>query len=340
MIALYLKDSPQKLSNILSSLGVSFSTIGNVFILDMEKHAFFLIVEDLPKEITKKLKISFVEKEDLSSAEKLIEIGFRSISLEEFAEENLFYGLSEVLNNGDIYFHSIIDVKTKKIYGFEALCRLPIPIYKLFKVSDRIAFFADNFCRERALLDYTRRFPMQNYHLFLNFHPKFLKNPLENVGELITSLMNKEVDASKIVVEIDEYEGMDLKSVKLIRDFLKAEGIQVALDDVGTGYAGLYQLTEIHPDIAKLDMALVRDVYKSPVKQAVVKGLISACKASNIKVLAEGIEKEEELLFLLEAGVDLLQGFLFSKPSTYPNTREIEKVAYNLLAKHPLGGLL
>jgi len=56
--------------------------------------------------------------------------------------------------------------------------------------------------------------------------------------------------------------------------------------------------------------------------------------------LAEGIEKEEELLFLLEAGVDLLQGFLFSKPSTYPNTREIEKVAYNLLAKHPLGGLL
>ncbi|MEJ5338792.1 MAG: EAL domain-containing protein [Aquificaceae bacterium] len=330
MIVLYLKDSPDKLKQVLFSLKVPFKSAGNVFVLNMDREKFISMVDNFPREIVGKMKIYVAKKDEISKIEDLIEIGFRSVTLEEFVEEYLFQSLLGILNTGETQFHPIIDTRSRRVYGFEALCRLSIPINKLFKVSDRISYIADKFCRERALLEYINR-SLSSYHLFLNFHPKFLKNPLENVGELMTSLMGRSIEPSKVVVEIDEYEGMDIHSIKLIRDFLKAEGVQVALDDVGAGYSGLYHLTEIHPDIAKLDISLIRDIHKNQVKQAILSGLVKACRETGVKVLAEGVEKVEELKYLMSLEVELLQGFVFAKPSSHPDVNQIEEIAYNLL---------
>ncbi|MFN7065583.1 MAG: EAL domain-containing protein [Aquificaceae bacterium] len=312
-------------------MGIPFKTIGNLFILDIDTEQFLGFTENFPKDVLQNIRLYIYDKDGPIKVEDLIEAGFNSISLDSLLEDYLFKNLSQVMGEGQVCFHAIISSKEKKIGGFEALCRLPIPICKLFKVSDRIALLLDSYCRERALLEFRRKFLSRPYFLFLNFHPKFLKSPLENAVEIVVSLANKGIAPSRLVVEINEYEGMDIKSLKLIRNFLRREGVKVALDDVGAGYAGLAQLTEMHPDIVKLDMALVRDVHKSLVKQSVVKGLVSACKSSGIEVLAEGVEKKEELEYLLSLGVDLIQGFLFAKPSPHPSIREIEKLAYNLL---------
>lgn len=330
MIILYLRDSPEKLRQMLSSLSVPFKSAKSLFVLEMDKEKFVDIVVNFPKEIMEKMKIYIAKKDEISRIEDFIEIGFKSVTLEEFIEEHLFHSLSDMLKTAEVLFHPIIDAINKKVYGFEALCRPLIPINKLFKVSDRISYIADKFCREKALREYINR-SLSSYYLFLNFHPKFLKNPLENVGELMTSLTNKSVDPSKIVVEIDEYEGMDIHSIKLIKDFLKVEGVLVALDDVGSGYSGLYHLTEIRPDIAKLDISLIRDIHSNTVKQAILNGLVTACKEAGIKVLAEGVEKIEELKYLAGLEVELFQGFVFAKPNLNPDIEQIEDMAYNLL---------
>ncbi|MFN3870672.1 MAG: EAL domain-containing protein [Aquificaceae bacterium] len=315
-------------------MDVPFKTFGSVFLLNTSTEQFLNIIENFPQEVLKSIRLYVYDKEKPIEIADIIEAGFNSVSIDELLEDHMFKNLSQVLGSGKIYFHAIIDVKTKKIYGFEALCRLPIPIYKLLKLSDRIAFLADNFCRERALLEFSRLYSSLPYYLFLNFHPKFLKNPLEDLGGIVNSIIGKNINPSRVVVEIDEYEGMDLKSLKLIRDFLKMEKIQVALDDVGAGYSGLYQLIEINPDIAKLDMAIVKDIHKHTIKQSVVKGLVSSCKSVGIKVLAEGVEKREELEFLLNLEVDLIQGFIFAEPDPYPNVKKIEKVAYDLISQY------
>lgn len=329
MFLVYANDLYQEVVEPLKAYGVRYKFIGRVFLVDCEEEKLIDALSSLPDRVMKNIKIVNVSIEELKKPESLLNIGFRALTLEEYLENKLFSELTKVLGSVETYFQAILD-KEKKLYGFEALCRSEVPVWKLFKVSDRVAFLTDYYCREKALLEFRSRF-YGGYHLFLNFHPKFLKDPLENVGELEANLEMKGIDPKFVVVEIDEYEGMDLKALRLIRDFLKGGGIKVALDDVGAGYAGLYQLVEIHPDIAKLDMELVRDVHQNKLKQAIVKGIVQACKESGIMVLAEGIEKKEELQFLLDLDVDLFQGFLFAKPDPYPRIKEIEKKAYNLL---------
>ena len=74
-------------------------------------------------------------------------------------------------------------------------------------------------------------------------------------------------------------------------------------------------LAEFQPDIIKLDMAMVRDIDRDPVRQAIVQGILGVCKALNIDVIAEGIESLAELRLLQGMGVHLFQGYLFAKPA-------------------------
>ncbi|MFN3581008.1 MAG: EAL domain-containing protein, partial [Pseudomonas sp.] len=95
---------------------------------------------------------------------------------------------------------------------------------------------------------------------------------------------------------------------------LQAHGIRVAIDDFGAGYSGLNLLAEFQPDIIKLDMEMVRDIDRDPVRQAIVKGILGVCIALNIEVIAEGIESLAELRLLQSLGINLFQGYLFAKP--------------------------
>lgn len=91
-------------------------------------------------------------------------------------------------------------------------------------------------------------------------------------------------------------------------------GFRLALDDVGAGEAGLGILASLHPDIAKLDRELVRDIHTDPARRTLARGLAAICRELEIGLLAEGIEAEEELAVFSAIGVDLYQGYLFARP--------------------------
>ena len=334
MFLVYTKNK-KLIEDVLLGLGIPFEnpipSMGNIFLLKVDTHGLMNLLIDLPAEAMKSMKIhEFEEWMNLNIENILLAIPDFATA-KEFMENYIFSNLSQILSTNQLHFHAIIDAKTKKIYGFESLCRLSLPIIKLLRISERVALLTENYCREEAIIEFGRRYPNTSYHLFLNFSPKLLKEPVDSVGELLAFIQTKEINPSRIVVEICEYEEIDIKAIKFIRDVLKREGIKVALDDVGTANSCLHQLVEIYPDIAKVDMSLIRDIHKYPIKQAVLTGLVSACKSADIKVLVEGIEKKEELDCIVRLDVDLLQGFLFAKPEPHPNIREIEDLASRLL---------
>jgi EAL domain-containing protein (putative c-di-GMP-specific phosphodiesterase class I) len=109
-------------------------------------------------------------------------------------------------------------------------------------------------------------------------------------------------------------ESADKAHLKRIFDDYAGRGFKTAIDDFGAGYAGLGLLVDLQPQLVKIDMSLLRGVDADPVRQAVVKGVLSICRELGIEVLAEGIETVGEYEWFLEHGVRLAQGYLFARP--------------------------
>ena len=131
--------------------------------------------------------------------------------------------------------------------------------------------------------------------------------------------------ADRVVLEITERDAVGEKDHVAERiERLRARGFRIAVDDLGSGYAGLNAVVDLSPDIIKLDMQLVRGVDASFVKQRLVTSICSAAKDLGIRVVAEGIEREEERRAVLEAGADLLQGYLLGRPSRARLQSEVE----------------
>ncbi|GLR09236.1 cyclic di-GMP phosphodiesterase [Mixta theicola] len=91
-------------------------------------------------------------------------------------------------------------------------------------------------------------------------------------------------------------------------------GAEVHLDDFGTGYSSLSQLARVPIDAIKLDQSFVRNVHEQPIAQSLVRAIVAVAKALNLRVIAEGIENQQEEQFLLENEVDERQGYYYAKP--------------------------
>jgi EAL domain-containing protein (putative c-di-GMP-specific phosphodiesterase class I) len=104
---------------------------------------------------------------------------------------------------------------------------------------------------------------------------------------------------------------------------LKRSGFKVAVDDVGSAYAGLRVVSEIHPDLIKLDMQLTRGVDNDPVKRQLIGAVAKFCADVGVPLIVEGVETKEELEVVQALGIHLAQGFLFGAPVEVPGTEQL-----------------
>ena len=119
-----------------------------------------------------------------------------------------------------------------------------------------------------------------------------------------------------IVIEITEHELIDEHSaLDAAMLGLRARGARLAVDDAGSGYAGLQQLTRLQPDLIKLDRALIMGIDTDPVKAALVHALVRFAESIGATVCAEGIEEVGELVEVAELGVTFAQGYLIARPA-------------------------
>jgi EAL domain-containing protein (putative c-di-GMP-specific phosphodiesterase class I) len=148
-------------------------------------------------------------------------------------------------------------------------------------------------------------------NVFVNLHPHDLAD-----DQLFSSEAPLTRSARSIVFEITERASLDrIADVPVRVRSLRRMGFRIAIDDLGAGYAGLTSFAELHPDVAKLDMSLVRGVDREPIKRKLIGSMASLCKELGILVVAEGVETATEAAAVKELGCDLLQGFYFGRPT-------------------------
>ena len=111
-------------------------------------------------------------------------------------------------------------------------------------------------------------------------------------------------------LKVDDYEGFTAKLGPL-----RAAGGRVAIDDFGAGYAGLRHIIKVRPEWIKLDISLTERIDENPLVHALARSLVSFADDVGVRVIAEGIETEEELEALVEAGFRYGQGFYFGVPA-------------------------
>jgi EAL domain-containing protein (putative c-di-GMP-specific phosphodiesterase class I) len=100
---------------------------------------------------------------------------------------------------------------------------------------------------------------------------------------------------------------------------LKSLGVRLSVDDFGTGYSGLSYLTQLPVDALKIDQCFVREIGNGHQAKAIIKGVVDMALNMGLKVTAEGVETQEQGLFLRDLGCHEGQGFLYSKPLSSGN---------------------
>lgn len=137
----------------------------------------------------------------------------------------------------------------------------------------------------------------------------------EFVSKVAEILRDTNIDAKWIEFELTEstiMENID-EVIETLNQF-RSWGIQVSVDDFGTGHSSLSRLKRFPINKLKIDRAFIRDIPNDPDDTAIAEAIISMAKNLNLSVVAEGVETEEQRDFLQTKGCDVMQGFLFSRP--------------------------
>jgi len=218
-------------------------------------------------------------------------------------------------------YEPIVDVKSRTVFGYEALARGPAgtPLHApvvLFGAAIREdwVFELDCLCRESALKG-AIDFP-EATKLFVNILPTTFHDPNFRADRLVRTLEECELRPSDLVFEISEQESIEsFAAFKEMRDAYRSFGFQFALDDTGSGYAGLEALLELSPEFIKVDRNFVSGVDQDAARQDLLGALLRIAQKAGSRVIGEGLDTLEELEMLGELGIHYGQGWLFGRPT-------------------------
>jgi EAL domain-containing protein (putative c-di-GMP-specific phosphodiesterase class I) len=219
-----------------------------------------------------------------------------------------------VEKNFKYVYQPIVQVATKTIYGFEALCR---PQGDVFTNPTELYDTAQAAGRVQTLGKILRRIAAQpissmpeSAKMFINLHPHELNDlELSDPENHLTQW------ADRIVFEITEVLAIqDYERARSIVKSLQDMGFCVAVDDLGAGYSGLNSLAFLQPEYVKLDMKLVRGIDSKPRSARLVKHLCEFASGEGIQIIAEGVENQAECDKIVHLGCDHIQGYFFARP--------------------------
>ena len=182
----------------------------------------------------------------------------------------------------------------------------------------------ERLCRRRALETLPPLEPDQL--LFLNIEPDSMFDPQLRDTAFLEQMEAAGLAPSRVVFEVTEHAAVrDFASLRRVLEEIRAVGFRLAMDDVGSGYAGLQTIAEIRPDFLKIDMSLVRDLHLDPIKRELISTILRFSESTGIAIVAEGVESEAELVSLADTGVRCAQGFLFAEPDSPPRAPDWEQ---------------
>jgi len=244
-------------------------------------------------------------------------------SVEKMALSN---DLRQALANDELFivYQPIVCLKSKNIIKAEALLRWKHPQRGLINPEDFIPIAEETglineigewiFQQAVEQVKRCRRFA-PNFQISINTSPVQYHSGSIDPNAWHEYLMQQQVCDSAVIIELTETLLLESDSALLatLAQF-KHHGIKVALDDFGTGYSSLSYLQKFDIDYLKIDRSFVSELTSGSKNAALCQAIIAMANALGMKVVAEGIEKQEHNRLLTELGCDYGQGYLFSKP--------------------------
>jgi diguanylate cyclase (GGDEF)-like protein len=232
-----------------------------------------------------------------------------------------------------------VDLASNSIVGFEALSRMTSPTLgrvsppEFISIAERQEMIIPfGYWVLEAACQFIKRIGQQGHsqlYVAVNISVAQLlqKDFLRKVGEIVAKAG---IDPHNLQLEITESVLIeDFDEIRAKLQPLQDLGLTIALDDFGTGYSALSRMGELPVDVIKIDKSFIDKILVQDNQRQIIQELIAMCHKLGLIVVAEGVEHEEQRQYLLEAGCDLMQGYLYSKPV-------IEELALQKLRSDPL----
>lgn len=210
-----------------------------------------------------------------------------------------------------VVYQPLVDLRTKKIFAYEALVRSKVPEFKsppeLFQaaVTEQVTGELGRMIREMAIEG------CGSHPLFLNIHPAEL-------NERFVVQPDDPIFSHSEDVYLEITEGVPLSHFRLCQSILRevrGRGVYLVVDDLGAGYSNLKYIADLHPRVVKLDRDLIAGLVKDTRLYKLVCGIVVLCTDLGALVVAEGIETAEELDAVRSAGAHYGQGYVLARPA-------------------------
>ncbi|MFL6841687.1 MAG: putative bifunctional diguanylate cyclase/phosphodiesterase, partial [Sphingomicrobium sp.] len=226
-------------------------------------------------------------------------------------------------------FQPLVNAKTQKLVGFEALIRWNhpqrgfVPPNVFIPVAEETglmpvigAWVIDEACRAAA------SWP-EPITVALNISPKQIIQP--NLPNLVSeALARHKLPGNRIELEVTEgvFLGDNGSTLDVLKR-LRALGVGIALDDFGTGYSSIGYLNKAVFHKLKIDGSFVREAGSRPENVAIIQSIVQLAKSFRMSITAEGVETAEDFERMRDLGCDSIQGYLFGKPLSYERANQM-----------------
>ncbi|MEW8047556.1 MAG: EAL domain-containing protein, partial [Candidatus Thiodiazotropha sp.] len=223
-----------------------------------------------------------------------------------------------------LHYQPIVNLETRQLQGIEALVRWQHPEHGLIapglfiELAEEIGIIGEiGQWVLRAACTQLARWDRDGFKV-----PRISVNlSVQQIDrEGLVTMVSEELDSSGLSperLELEVTESMLIRNPELSRTVLselRTIGVKFAIDDFGTGYSSLAYLKLLPLDHLKIDQSFVRDIGKDANDEAIVRAIIAMSKSLGLESVAEGVEEAHQARFLQQAGSDLAQGYLYSRP--------------------------
>lgn len=257
--------------------------------------------------------------------QQLVKLGADAIPVTEFDKKGESSKLLDILQKRRIetWFQPVVKADTFEVWGYECLMRGRLEDGGLIGAmqllewakQENLDFMLDRVCRETHLTNAGRLKFASECRFLINFMPTAIYQPEFCLRTSLAAMKSSGLKPNQVIFEVVETEKvMDTNHLLRILDFYRRSGFGVALDDMGSGYAGLTLLGDLMPDLIKIDREIVSKSVSSMSHLNICTSLIRMGHDNGQLVLAEGVKTQEEMKLMKYLGIDLMQGYYFGKP--------------------------
>ncbi len=236
-------------------------------------------------------------------------------------------------------FQPILDLQQAKVVAFEGLIRGPdasvlhSPI-ELFRVARDCGMVAEvEYLSRHIVLESFSRLDFPG-KIFLNVSPDVLLQQGSRTGETLKYIEELGLHPSQVIIELTE--NAQTLDYQLLRDATKHYrdmGFEIAIDDLGEGFSGLRLWSEIRPNYVKIDKHFIHNIHLDTVKLQFVRSIQEIAAKSGARIIAEGIESQDDLMAIRDIGINYGQGHHIARPSAVPLKEVGGEIAQSLMRK-------